>query len=74
MSEKVRAKFKCNRVEKRSDGIVVHMNVVVSGSKENEYFSEYTPTGNLSINIDKGDAVNFFNEGESYYLDFSKAE
>ena len=72
--KKVRAKFSCHYVEKHNNGAkTVHMNAVASGSKENESFSEYTPAGNLSIKIDKGDAKEYFKEGKEYYLDFTEA-
>ena len=72
--KKVRAKFNCHYVEEHNDGAkTVHMNAAVSGSVENESFSEYTPAGNLSIRIDKGDAKEYFKEGKEYYLDFTEA-
>ncbi|WP_299153064.1 hypothetical protein [uncultured Christiangramia sp.] len=75
MSQKVRAKFNCHYIQKREGGgVEVNMSAVVDGSEESESFSEYTPSGNLNIVIDKGEAQNLFKEGKDYYLDFSKAE
>ncbi|WP_300440720.1 hypothetical protein [Christiangramia sp.] len=74
MSQKVRAKFNCHYIQKHEDGSkTVHMMAVTSGSEENESFSEYTPSGNLDIKIDKGEAKNAFKEGKDYYLDFTEA-
>ena len=73
---KVRAKFNCHYIEKHpaSEAVTVHMTAVTDGSEENESFSEYTPSGQLDIVIDKGEARNFFEQGRDYYLDFTAAE
>ena len=71
----VRAKFNCHYIQKQegSDAVIVNMMAVIDGSEENKSFSEYTPSGQLNIVIDKGEARNFFEEGKDYYLDFTKA-
>ena len=75
MSQKVRAKFNCHYIQKHEDGAVtVNMMAVTEGSEENESFSEYTPSGNLDIHISKGEAKELFEEGQDYYLDFTKAD
>lgn len=76
MSQKVKAKFNCHYIQKHegSDAVTVNMMAVTDGSEENKSFSEYTPSGQLNIVIDKGEAKNFFEEGKDYYLDFSAAE
>lgn len=74
--KKVRAKFNCHYIQKNEEsrGITVNMLAVTDGSEENKSFSEFTPSGQLSIVIDKGEAKEYFEEGKDYYLDFTKAE
>lgn len=67
--KKVRAKFSC---EGARDGELL-LRAVVCGSEENEKFSEFTPFGELRMTIDKGDALSFFEPGQEYYLDITKA-
>lgn len=43
-------------------------------NEENNQFSEATPYGELEMMIDNDGAKGFFEEGEEYYLDFSKAD
>lgn len=71
----MRAKFKCNAVTERADGFkTAVLNPVTNGSEENESFSKYTPSGQLTIEIDPGTpAVDFFTPGKEYYLDFTAA-
>lgn len=73
--DSVRAKFKCNSVEHMEGGYKkANFRAVTSGSDENKDFCEATPNGDLSIMISSGRAAqDFFEPGECYYLDFSKA-
>lgn len=43
------------------------------GLDENNTFSSFTPSAELSITISNPALVGKFKEGESYYLDFTKA-
>lgn len=73
---KVRAKFELTFIEQgqNEDPDTLHMSACVEGSPENKEFSKYTPGGNLTMLIDKDcEARKLFNEGGSFYLDFSKA-
>jgi hypothetical protein len=66
----VRAKFK---VISKNDGNVT-LEVVTSGSKENEDFWKYTPSGLIQMGIDNEDALKHFEVGKEYYVDFTPAE
>ena len=72
---KVRAKFTCNAVvpNEFGGGVTAHFNAVYSNTGENASFSKATPSGNLSMIIDKSTpAVKFFIPGTNYYLDFTE--
>lgn len=81
----VKAKFKCTKVEpysndggKTTDGKIINMSAVIGynadGSRidENESWSKYTPSGNLSISITNPEAFEQFQEGKDYYLVFDE--
>lgn len=72
MSETVRAKF---QVTKREAGGGVTLEAVYSSDEnhENKAFWEATPSGKLEMWINVPDAASFFELGEEYYLDFTKA-
>jgi len=75
--ETVRAKFQCNSVidNPAYQNKTVGFNAVYGNGLENKSFSKYTPAANLSMVISyETEAVNFFEQGKEYYLDFSKAE
>ena len=73
----VRAKFECTQIEPGADESYptnVFMAPCIEGSPENKKFSEYTPSGQFTLGIDKkADALKFFREGQEYYLDISLA-
>lgn len=74
----IRAKFQCSSAEKSGDNEYntqenVSLHPVVSGSKENESFSRWTPSGSLLMTITNPSAFGFFEAGKEYYLDISKA-
>jgi hypothetical protein len=70
----VRAKFQCDSVETVVNGGTVKLHPVTSGSKENEQFFKYTPSGSLVMGIVNLEALKQFEPGKSYYLDFTLAE
>jgi hypothetical protein len=74
----VRAKFTCSSVidtPYSTGSKTVHLHAVYGTEGENATFSKYTPSGNLSMQIDKDTpAVEFFVQGKSYYLNFETAE
>lgn len=75
--EKVRAKFQCIKIEDQpgSQQKLVDFLAVIDGSEENKSFAKFTPAGGAYLNIsDETPAANFFEQGQSYYLDFVKAE
>lgn len=73
---KVRAKMVCTLVQDQtgSGGKLVRFRAVIDGSEENKSFSKYTPAANSEMWIsDETPASNFFEEGQEYYVDYSKA-
>ncbi len=42
--------------------------------KVNETWSKYTPSGQLTICITNPDAIDAFEKGRAYYLDFTPAD
>lgn len=73
--EKVRAKFYVSKIENQTYGELVVMNAVYSSknNKEDNQFSEATPSGQLTMTISNPTAKGFLQEGMSYYLDFTQA-
>lgn len=72
----VKAKFVCTNVTDSPEyqQKLVALSPVTDGSEENKSFALYTPAGNISLNIsNETQAANFFEEGEEYFVDFSKA-
>lgn len=72
----VRAKFVCRGKEKdpHNDYTNIQLEAVTDGSEENKSFWKYTPSGRLEMSIDNPDAVEHFEVGKEYYLDFTLAE
>jgi hypothetical protein len=66
----VRAKFKCSS---NNDGVVT-MHPVYSGSEENKAFWNATPGGHIALSITNLEAINQFESGKEYYVDFTPAE
>lgn len=73
--EKVRAKFYVSKIENQTYGELVVMNAVYSSknNKEDNQFSEATPSGQLTMTISNPLAKGFLQAGKSYYLDFTQA-
>lgn len=42
-------------------------------SEENKSFAKYTPNGEISLGITNPNAIEFFELGKAYYIDFSPA-
>lgn len=53
---------------------VVKMNPVISGSKENESFYKWTPSGSLELGTINAEVAEQFKPGKQFYLDFTEAE
>ena len=67
----IRAKFRCNSVRNFKDSEVVELNAVCDD--RNKQWARWTPSGQVSIQIDNPDARGRFEPGKCYFLDFSEA-
>lgn len=72
-SHKVRAKMVCSSVGKTGDTFSVQLSPVVGGSEENEQFYKYTPGGTVFLEVLSEETASHFEQGQEYYVDFSKA-
>jgi len=72
----VRAKFRCNTVQKSPDetSFTVNLSPVISGSIENQQWSKWTPSGQLSMHITNPDAFDQFEQDTEYFIDITPAE
>lgn len=77
----MRAKMKIGRIEKHSETHeTLHFSAVAAsqypadGSDENNTYAKFSPQGTLSLTVANPALIGKFEEGESYYLDFTKAE
>jgi hypothetical protein len=73
----VRAKFYVvSRTELNGSApsYIVKMNPVTSGSKENESFYKWTPSGSLELGTINAEAAEQFKPGKEFYLDFTPVE
>jgi hypothetical protein len=72
----IRAKFRCDSVETYDLGAGVvneHVRFDAAIDDGNKSWSEWTPSGQLSMTISNPQAQGKFQEGSFYYLDFSEA-
>lgn len=79
----MRAKFKINHIDRRNidNGFeTLYFNPVArsdrypeDGSDENNTYAKFSPSGMLSLTIANPALIGKFQEGETYYLDFTKA-
>jgi hypothetical protein len=75
MIKMVRAKFIVDSKSTTRYGHgVVELSPVTSRSEENKHFWQYTPGGSIKLQITNPDALNDFEVGQEYYIDFTKAE
>ena len=73
--EKVLAKFQCSGIISQGSCKVAHFYAVYGTEEENKDFTKATPFGNLSIGIQEDvPASSFFQQGKSYYLEFSEVK
>jgi hypothetical protein len=68
-SMSVRCKFVCSFKEGQS----VHFSPVYSGSEENKKFFQATPGGQIAFYTVNQTALNQFEQGKEYYVDFTAA-
>lgn len=79
----MRAKMRINHIDKRNSEHgqeTLYFNPVSrsdsypeDGSDENNTYAKYSPSGMLSLTIANPALLGKFAEGETYYLDFTKA-
>jgi hypothetical protein len=72
----VRAKFTVQSITSHAHGQAktVRLNAVCADEvPENQRYHRYTPSGSLEITIDNPAALEQFELGKSYYLDFTPA-
>jgi hypothetical protein len=79
----MRAKLFVNSVTKYGDpptSVSVSMSAVTDkpydkdGNSDDNTFAKYTPNASFSASINNPALIDFFTQGEKYYLDFTKAE
>lgn len=73
----VRAKFRFDNVQKRCGSTAETLTFYAvndDGIPENEKYHKYTPSGELKITVDNPAALEQFELGKCYYLDFTPAE
>ena len=70
----VRAKFFVVKVNKNEDGSgTVFLSPVSAGSKENDEFYQLTPAGSIEISTLNPQAIAQFEDGKTYFVDFTEA-
>lgn len=71
----VRAKFRCDHINKADDDSyrTVNLFAVTDDSPENKSWSKYTPGGQLSMHISNPEAFSQFEAGKEYYIDIQPA-
>jgi hypothetical protein len=73
MASGVRAKFYVIEVGRTIGGGKVVLQAVSRG-QDNKEWAAATPNGRVEMSIKNDLALDFFDVGDEYYLDFSKAE
>lgn len=69
----MKAKFKCQQVNKLEFGEQAHLSPVHGDSEENKTYSKFTPSGKLEIMITNEAVFDFFKPGKSYVLDITES-
>lgn len=71
MGDRIKAKFVCNSITDNGWNKSANLTAVYGKEGENSDFAKATPSGNLTISIDKDTpASDFFEPQSSYYLYF----
>lgn len=70
----VRAKFKCTQKVINEEGGSINLEVVTSGCPENDEFFKWTPAGSLHMGTINREALDQFEVGGEYYVDFTAAK
>lgn len=76
----MRAKMKCNSVEPSGDGEVLKFSAVskstaypADGSDEDNSYARWTPSAELSINVQNSALKGKIAVGDKFYVDFTPA-
>lgn len=71
-----RAKFVVEQITKKRgyEGAQIELVPVMGGSEENKSFWEYTPNGSINLTITNPKAIEVFQLGKEYYVDFTLAD
>jgi hypothetical protein len=70
----VRAKMEVTSITKWKGQDQVKFNCVYTGTPEDNTFSQATPAGNAELTVSNPSLLGFFQPGDKFYLDFTKAE
>lgn len=69
------AKFKVgSTVNFGNNNVEANLSAVTATCEENKTFSLYTPSASIKILVNNPEAVDFFEPGEEYLIEFKKAE
>lgn len=71
----MRAKFKLQELTRYEGGNgKLVFQAVTSGSKENDEFFKYTPSGKIEMTLVSGKVLDMLEAGGEYYIDFTQVE
>jgi hypothetical protein len=71
----VRAKFVVDKIGKTRYGYgEIKLSPVCDSSWENKQFWQATPSGEITLNVTNSAALENFEIGKAYYVDFTEAE
>ncbi len=74
----IRAKFKVGMIARYAPGMGAHVKLTpvysTDPEHENKKFWDATPNGNIELHIQNPIAVEAFELGAEYYVDFTKVE
>ena len=72
---KLLAKFKVGSVVNYgNNNVEANLSAVTGDSTENKTFSIYTPNASVKMHITNPEALDFFEPGQEYVVEFKKAE
>ncbi len=75
MTTVMRAKLRVTSVKKtEGQQEVLELTAVVGGSDEDNNYSKFTPSANLTMVVSNPDLLGKFEPGQRFYVDFSSAE
>jgi len=73
MEKQVRAKMEVSSITRWKGQDEVKFNCVYDGSPEDNNFAAATPAGSATLTISNPSLIGFFQPGDKFYLDFTKA-